>query len=174
MMAGLTLAGTVHTVLAILGIAVGLIQFMRPKRGPGHRARGYAFVYAMLIADGATMLVFQFTGRFNILHVGAIANLVCIVAAVIPVLRTPRPANWKSRHYHWMSWSYVGLLAAAATELAVRSSHLATRGQAWAATAAVTALVTGIGYVIIDRYRPDSGSQPAAGDPAIQHDGAQS
>jgi len=29
----LTLAGAIHTVLAMLGIVVGLIQFMRPKRG---------------------------------------------------------------------------------------------------------------------------------------------
>jgi hypothetical protein len=82
----------------------------------------------MLVADGAAMLVFQFTDRFNILHVGAIVNLLCIVLAIVPVLRTPRPSNWKNQHYYWMSWSYVGLLAAAATELVVRTSHLATRG----------------------------------------------
>src|SRR5947209_15660867 len=69
-MAGLTLAGAVHTVLAMFGIAIGLFQLLRPKGGAIHRARGYAFVYAMLIADGAAMLVFQFTGSFNILHVG--------------------------------------------------------------------------------------------------------
>jgi uncharacterized membrane protein len=137
-MYGLTLAGAIHTVLAISGIVVGLIQFLRAKRGPNHRARGYAFVYAMLIADGAAMLVFQFTGKFNILHIGAMTNLVCIVAAMIPVLRSPRPSNWKNQHYCWMSWSYVGLLAAAATELVVRTSHLATREQAWTATAATS------------------------------------
>lgn len=95
MMAGLTLAGAIHTALAMSGIAIGLFQFLRPKRGPLHRARGYAFVYAMLIADGAAMLVYQFTGQFNILHIGAIMNLICIVAAIIPVLRQPRPPNWK-------------------------------------------------------------------------------
>ena len=47
MMANLTLAGAIHTVLAMLCIVVGLIQLVRPKRGPGHRARGYAFVYAI-------------------------------------------------------------------------------------------------------------------------------
>jgi uncharacterized membrane protein len=170
----LTLPGAIHTALAMLGIVVGLIQFLRPKRGPTHRARGYAFVYAMLVADGAALLVFQFTGRFNILHAGAIANLVCIVLAIVPVLRTPRRSNWKNQHYYWMSWSYVGLLAAAATELVVRTSHLATREQAWMITAAVSALVTAIGYVIINRYRPDSGSQPDLSDATMQHDGVHS
>ena len=86
-MAGLTLAGAVHTVLAMFGIAIGLFQLLRPKGGAIHRARGYAFVYAMLIADGAAMLVFQFTGSFNILHVGALANLACIVFAMVPLLQ---------------------------------------------------------------------------------------
>lgn len=174
MIRNLTLPGAIHTVLAMFGILVGLIQFLRPKRGPTHRARGYAFVYAMLVADGTALLVFQFTGRFNILHAGAVANLVCIILAIVPVLRTPRRWNWKNQHYYWMSWSYVGLLAAAATELVVRTGHLATRGQAWMATAAVSVLVTAIGYVLIKRYRPVSGSQAVLGDATMQQDGARS
>jgi uncharacterized membrane protein len=170
----LTLPGAIHTVLAMLGIVVGLVQLVRPKGGSIHRALGYAFVYAMLIADGTAMLVFQFTGRFNILHIGAVVNLLCIVRAIAPVLRSPRPSNWKNQHYYWMSWSYVGLLAAAATELVVRTSHLATREQAWAVTAATSVLVTVLGYILINRYRPVSGSQPAPGDATIRQDGVRS
>jgi uncharacterized membrane protein len=170
----LTLPGAIHTVLAMLGIVVGLVQLVRPKGGSIHRAFGYAFVYAMLIADGTAMLVFQFTGRFNILHIGAIVNLLCIVLAIVPVLRSPRPSNWKNQHYYWMSWSYVGLLAAAATELVVRTSQLATKEQAWTVTAAISVAVTVIGYVLIHRYRPVSGSQPAPSDAAIHQDGVRS
>jgi len=172
-MAGLTLAGAVHTVLAMFGIAIGLFQLLRPKGGAIHRARGYAFVYAMLIADGAAMLVFQFTGSFNILHVGALANLACIVFAMVPLLQSPRPSNWRNQHYYWMSWSYVGLLAAATTELVVRTTHLATRQQAWTATAATSVVVTAIGYLLVNRYRPASRSQSIPRDAAIQHDSLQ-
>lgn len=174
MIQNLTVPGAIHTVLAMLGIVVGLVQLVRRKGGSIHRALGYAFVYAMLVADGAAMLVFQFTGRFNILHIGALVNLVCIVGAVIPVLRSPRPQNWKNQHYYWMSWSYVGLLAAAATELVVRTVPLATRQQAWMVTAAVSVVVTAIGFVLINRYRPVSRSQPASSVATLQHDGAQS
>jgi hypothetical protein len=93
-------------------------------------------------------------------------NLLCIVLAIVPVLRGPRPPNWKNQHYTWMSWSYVGLLAAAATELVVRTSPLATRQQAWMVTAATSVVVTAIGYVLINRYRPVSRSQPALSDAA--------
>jgi uncharacterized membrane protein len=172
MISHLTLTGTIHTVLALFSILVGLVQMLRPKRGAGHRARGYAFVYAMLVADGAAMLIFQFTGRFNILHAGAILNLVCVVLAVVPVLRSPRPANWRNQHYYWMGWSYVGLLSAAVTELLVRSIHPATRGEAWAVTAAMSLIVTVIGYVLIERYRPTS--DVPTRDDAMQHDGAHS
>jgi uncharacterized membrane protein len=171
MMAHLTVPGAIHAALALLGIALGLVQLVRPKRGAGHRARGYAFVYAMLIADGAAMLVFQFTGQFNILHIGAMVNLVSIAFAIIPVLRSPRPANWKRQHYCGMSWSYVGLLAAAATEFVVRTGPLLTKGQAWIVTAAVTSGVTAIGYALIERYRPTSEPPVALNDATIQQGG---
>lgn len=168
MIYGLTPAGAIHTILAVSSIAVGMIQVLRRKGGPAHRARGYAYVYALLIADGAAMLVFQFTGKFNIFHVGAVANLACIVAAMVPLLRSPRPPNWKYLHYYFMSWSYVGLLAAAATEIVVRASHLETRGQGWMVTMVMTAIVTVIGYILIERNRPAPMSQ------MVQHEGVAS
>ena len=173
MIANLTLPGAIHTVLAMLCIVVGLIQLVRPKRGPGHRARGYAFIYAMLVADGAIMLVYRFTGQFNIFHGAAILNLVSIVLAIVPVLRSPRPPNWKLQHYYWISWSYVGLLSAAVTEFVVRTVGLATRGQAWTVSAVITIVVSAIGYVLIERYRPASEARPAVGN-AIPPDGVPS
>lgn len=170
MIAGLTFAGAIHTVLAMLGIVVGLVQLLRPKRGAGHRARGYAFVYAMLVADGTAMLIYQFTGKFNVFHVGAIVNLVWVVLGIVPVLRDPRPLNWKNQHYYFIAWSYVSLLAAAFTELVVRTVHLTTREQAWSAASFVSIAVTAIGYVIIERFRPASPSPPASG-AVTQHEG---
>ena len=174
MIANLTLIGAIHAVLAATGIVTGLIQLLRSKGGPIHRAVGYAFVYAMLIADGAAMLIFQFTGRFNILHIGAVANLACIICAIIPVLRSPRPANWKLQHYYWISWSYAGLLTAAATEIVVRTIHLPTREQAWMATAATSIVVSAMAFIIINRNRPLSGTPPAARGVTGQHEGARS
>jgi hypothetical protein len=66
------------TTLALLAIALGAVQLLRRKGDGAHRAIGYAYVYSLLVADGAAMLVFQFTGALNILHFGVIANLICI------------------------------------------------------------------------------------------------
>jgi hypothetical protein len=167
----LTTVGAIHATLAMLCLAIGLIQLLRPKRGPAHRARGYAFAYAALVADGMAMLVYRFTGQFNIFHVGAIVNFAFVVLAIVPLLRTPRPANWKLQHYHFIAWSYVGLFAAAATELIVRVIRLETRDAAWAVTSLTAVTVTAIGYVLIRRYLPPS--LPSPGD-LIQRDGAPS
>jgi uncharacterized membrane protein len=170
MLPHLTPVGAIHTALALLCIVIGAVQLVRPKRGAPHRARGYAYVYAILIADGAAMLLYRFTGAFNIFHVGALVNFVFVIAAIVPVLRTPRPAGWKHWHYYFIAWSYVGLISAALTEVIVRLSQPATRGSAWSLTAIVTALVTAIGYVLIQRYRPPPDSRATVA--AIQHDGA--
>ncbi|TWC00506.1 putative membrane protein DUF2306 [Bradyrhizobium macuxiense] len=147
-------AGAVHAAVALLCIGVGLIQFLRPKRGAGHRARGYFYVYAMLVADGTAMLVFRFTGAFNLFHLGAIMNFACIVAAVVPLLRSPRPMNWRLQHYTFISWSYVSLISAAATEIAVRLLPLTTRGQVGLVALGLSIATMTIAYVLIGKYRP--------------------
>jgi uncharacterized membrane protein len=172
MLLHLTPIGAIHTTLAMLCIVVGAVQLLRPKGGAPHRARGYGYVYAILIADGAAMLLYRFTGTFNIFHVGALVNFVFVSAGIAPMLRTPRLAGWKYWHYYFMAWSYVGLIAAASTEIIVRFIQPATRGMAWSLTAVVTALVTAIGYALIQRYRPPPDSRTAVA--AMQDDGASS
>ena len=171
MIPGLTSAGAVHTVLAGGCILLGAIQLLLAKGGAGHRARGYAFVYGMLTADAAALLIVRFTGHFNILHVGAIANVACILLAMVPLLRSPRPANWMVWHYTFIAWSYVGLLAAATTELIVRVIQPSTAVEAWGLTAIMTALVTVLGYVLINRYRPPGDPQGRSRRAEVQQNG---
>jgi uncharacterized membrane protein len=171
MMMNLTSAGTLHSVLAMFCIAVGLLQLLRPKGGAGHRARGYAFVYAMLVADGAAMLIYRFTGQFNLFHAAAMVNFASIVLAIVPLLQSPRPANWRFRHYYFIAWSYVALISAAVTELVIRAGHIA-RGQIWIVATVASTMATLIGYVLIGRYRPERDSQPASIDTTIQQNGA--
>jgi len=170
MIPSLTLAGAIHTGLALFGVAVGAVQLLRTTGGAIHRALGYAYVYAMLVADGAAMLIYHFTGQFNVFHVAAIVNFVCIVLAMVPLLQSPRPANWKLRHYYRITWSYVGLIAAAVTELIVRTVRL-THEQGWAVSGGAAIIVTAIGYVLIERFRPRS-EVPQAETAKVKHEGA--
>jgi uncharacterized membrane protein len=160
----LTMAGSVHAGLAMAGILIGLIQFLRVKATRLHRALGHGYVCGMLVADGTALLIYHFTGKFNILHLGAIANLICIIAAMVPVLQNPRPVDWKIHHYRRICGSYVGLLAAATTELVVRVIPFSTQGPAWIATAVATSIVTAIGSVLIGRHHPIAAAGKASGD----------
>jgi uncharacterized membrane protein len=169
----LTFAGAIHAALAMLCIGVGLTQFLRPKRGAGHRARGYFYVYAMLVADGTAMLVYQFSGRLNMFHVAAIINFVCIVLAIVPLLRSPRPANWRRTHYYFIAWSYVSLISAAATEIAARLGPLTTRAQIGLTAFVVSILTMVIAYAAIGKYRPPA-EAPSASAKLVGQGGAPS
>ena len=161
----LTTAGAIHVALALVGIAIGLLQFLLAKGTRAHRALGYAYVYGMLVADGTALALYRFTGTFNIFHAGAIANMVCTVMTMVAVLRNPRPVGWKIRHYRWICGSYVGLVAAGVTGQAVRMMAFSTRGQVWTASAVAAVVVTAIGVVLIGRYRHLAGPNPAQRDP---------
>lgn len=156
MIAHLTPAGAIHVVLAMLCLLVGSVQFLRPKRSAGHRARGYFYVYAMLVSDAATLLLYRFTGHFSAFHVAAIVNFTLIVLAILPLLRSPRPSNWRTTHYSFIAWSYPSLISAGAINIVARLLPLTTRGQvAWMALA-VSIVISAIAYVLIRKYRPPS------------------
>jgi uncharacterized membrane protein len=169
----LTLAGAIHATLALLCIAAGLIQFLRPKRGAGHRARGYLYIYGMLVADGTAMLVYRFTGHFNLFHVAAIVNFLCVVLAIVPLLRSPRPANWRRTHYHFISWSYVSPISAAAINIVTRLGPPMTREQADLAALVVSVVTMAAAYVLIGKHRPLADA-PSASTGLVEPSGATS
>ena len=98
-MFSLSAAGAIHTVLAALVMGIGIIQSLRRKGDPIHRALGYLYVYGLLAADGAAMLIYQFTGKLNILHFGAVTNVICIALGMFAVLARPPNTDWRSMHY---------------------------------------------------------------------------
>lgn len=173
MIAHLTIVGMIHVVLASLCLVAGLIQFLRPKRGAGHRARGYFYVYAMLASDAATLLVYRFTGHFNAFHVAAIVNFTLIVLAIVPLLRTPRPWNWRRTHYYFIAWSYAAPVSAGLTNIAARLLPVTTREQV-GLIALVASLVTMIiASILIRKHQPPSDAPtPPAG--LVEQSGAPS
>lgn len=150
----LTLAGRVHTILSTVGILVGAGQLIRTRRDRLHRRLGYVYVSVMLIADAAILTVYRFNGRFNVFHVGAIVNIVMIALAIRPMLADPRPRQWRLKHYLFVSWSYVGLLAAALTELVIRTQPLGGGGATIIVTIVASTLVAATGGALIHRHRP--------------------
>ena len=154
MISHLSAVGIVHAVLAILCLVAGLIQFLRPKRGAGHRARGYFYVYAMLASDGASLLLYRFTGHFNVFHVAAIVNFTLIMLAIVPLLRTPKPSNWRRTHYYFIAWSYVSPVSAGLTNLATRLMPVRGWEQVALTALAVSLVTVVIASMLIRKYQP--------------------
>ncbi|GAB5558715.1 MAG: hypothetical protein SynsKO_03620 [Synoicihabitans sp.] len=112
--------GLIHTLAAFLAMGLGAVVLSRPKRGKPHRYLGYAFVASMVTVLVTSFAMYGLTGGFNVLHVAAIMSSICLALGLkYAITRRPKQI-WYALHYHWMCWSYVGLLAAFVAETSTR------------------------------------------------------
>lgn len=158
--------GWTHTLAALAALATGAAVLLTRKGTRRHRQLGWAYVVSMLLLNGTALLIYRLFGRFGPFHAGAVFSFVTVVAGTVAVLGARRArarrndverARALERHYQWMTWSYVGLAAAAVSELATRMPALRPRpGQAMAfgiTVALATLLVVGVGAQLIRRRR---------------------
>ena len=114
------LTGLIHTVAAMLAMATGSVIFLRPKGGSRHRKLGYVYSIAMVVMLITAFMLYRLTGGFNALHIAAIISSVTIAFGLKFAVSRQPAQGWYFFHYLWMSWSYVGLLAAFVAELSTR------------------------------------------------------
>ena len=115
-----TSIGWVHFVLAIAAIAVGAAISLTRKGSPRHRTLGRWYAWLMVGVNVTAFTLYGLFGTFGPFHVAAVVSLATVIAGWVPVKRKPKA--WMERHATFMSWSYVGLLAAAAAETLSRIS----------------------------------------------------
>ena len=158
----MTLLGAVHVAFGLAALASGAAVLLRRKGTASHRRLGWTYAAAMLGLNGTAFLIYRLFGGVGPFHVAALASLVTLVGGLIPAIRR-RPADrWVERHYYWMTYSYVGLLAATTSEIVTRLPGPIF----WWAVAAGTLAVLVTGAALIGRQagaalRP---FRPAAGD----------
>ena len=117
--------GIAHTACGVLALLFGAVIFLRPKATRAHVRVGWAYAACMGGVNATALCIYRLTGHFNLFHVMAVAGLVMVAGGLAQVARRRRPRNWLWRHYHYMSWSFVGLLAATNNEAFVRVPALA-------------------------------------------------
>jgi uncharacterized membrane protein len=109
-----------HVAFGVAALAFGTVNAVRPKGTASHRLIGHTYYLAMLGLNGTAFGIYDFFGSFGLFHWLAVLSLATTLAAMIPVLlRRPR-THWKVYHGYFMLYSYMGLLAATAAEIAVR------------------------------------------------------
>lgn len=116
--------GFVHVTLAIACLVLGALALIKRKGGKRHRTLGYLYTAALLLANVSALSVYQESGQIGPFHVLAVISLATLTAGFVPAfLRRPGMA-WLNLHAYFMSWSYVGLVAAGVAQLATHYSPL--------------------------------------------------
>lgn len=141
--------GLLHLTLALAAIGAGAAVALARKGTRRHRYLGRAYALSMLGVVVTAFLIYDLFGGFGPFHFAAVVSLITVVMGWIPARRR-RPRAWMEHHAYWMSWSYVGLLAAAAAEVLSRIPDTPFWGMVLAASGAVVAL----GAVVIRRRVP--------------------
>lgn len=140
-----TLGGT-HLAFAVVAMGVGAVVVLRRKGTRSHRAIGWIYALSMLGMNVTALMIYRLFGGFGPFHVAAIASLFTLFGGMYFVIVRPKN-NWLAYHYSFMNWSYVGLLAAAASEIGTRVEGF----QFWWAVLIATAIIIGIGARLIKK-----------------------
>jgi uncharacterized membrane protein len=104
----------------VLALVLGGWIFLVRKGTRAHAWAGWGYVASMACLNGTALALYNLTGTFNTFHALALFSLAVVAAGVLQVLRRRRWRRWLWRHYQYMTWSYVGLLAAVVNEGFVR------------------------------------------------------
>lgn len=151
--------GITHTLTAISALALGPAVFVRKKGTRLHKRLGYGYVASMLLLNATALMIYDLFDGFGIFHYAALLSLATLCMGFIPAFLR-RPRNWLEWHYMGMTWSYVGLSAAALAETLTRLPMFWPRlveiipgHYFWNAVGVGTFLVCGIGWYLINRRR---------------------
>lgn len=109
-----------HIGLSALSLILGGFIFLNPKGTRLHRCAGMVYSFSMIGLNLAALGIYNLTGHFNFFHFTAILSLAMVLIGWAQPLFFRQSGNWLYRHYVYMCWSYVALVAAAFNEGFVR------------------------------------------------------
>ena len=159
----MSLLGQIHLASSIASLASGaIVLLMSPKGTRRHRQVGWVYAVSMLVLNVTALMIYRLFGGFGPFHVAAIVSLGTLIPAVMSARRAKSSRlgrdlvardRWVQWHYYFVTWSYVGLCAAAVSETATRLPIARPRPGAGlefgVAVAAATLLVVAIGAYLI-------------------------
>jgi len=142
----MTLIGGLHLACGVVALAVGATIFLIRKGTTAHVRLGWIYVATMFALNGTGLCVYRLTGGWNLFHILAVVSLAMVAGGVFQALNRVGRPNWLWRHYHYMAWSYVGLLTASSNEAFVR---IPTLKQLTADTSGLPALICSAAIVAV-------------------------
>ena len=153
----MSILGQLHFASALIALASGAWVLFRRKGTRIHRRVGWLYAASMLVLNASALSLYRLTGTFGPFHVAALISLAGLAAGIISARRRRHgDRDWLMRHYFFMAYSYLGLVAAAVAETATRWPAIqAVAGGPtaafWAAAAVASIVVFVVGAVLIRR-----------------------
>ena len=132
----------------MLAILFGTLVIASAKGTPVHRWLGRGYLVMMLALNASALAIYELFGRFGPFHWRALASRLTRSVGYLPTWR--KSPGWMTRHAFYMAGSYVGLLAALASEIVTRVPGL----MFFSAVLVTSAIVIVAGIWIMLRYIP--------------------
>ena len=164
--------GPTHAALTVASLILGALVFVQQKGGARHRLLGYLYAGTLLLVNVTALSVYKESSALGPFHILALVSLATLSGGFVPAFRRWPRGSWLEAHAYFMSWSYVGLVAAGAAQMATKLA-----GSGVLQVAAPTALAVSVGAILIHsriprilsgfnrrRMRPDD-SQPRTAAP---------
>ncbi|GLP95867.1 DUF2306 domain-containing protein [Paraferrimonas sedimenticola] len=142
------LLAKMHIVCGLFSIISGLLVLSLPKGTTKHIWIGRVYAGSMLALNLTALALYRLTGSVNFFHLAALVSFITVVAAWWQVWQKPK--GWPIAHGLLMLWSYVGLMAATAAEIA---SRVPGWNFGWSVFIS-SSLVIAIGAWLIRNYKP--------------------
>lgn len=112
--------GWIHTIFGLVALAAGTAVILMRKGTGWHRTLGHVYLTNMLALNISGLFIYRLYGHFGPFHWMAVASLLILLVGMVPVF-TRRPAGgWLRLHAAFINGSYVGLVAATASEMTSR------------------------------------------------------
>ena len=112
--------GIGHLSFALVALASGTAVVLGAKGTPLHVRLGKLFVVAMVGTNATAFMIYDLHGGFGQFHVAAAASTLAMLPGVWAVVGPKTDPRWLPRHAFYMSWTYVGLVAAGVAQIASR------------------------------------------------------
>jgi hypothetical protein len=98
----------------------------------------------------SALSVYEDSAGVGPFHILAVVSLVTLISGFIPAFLRRPVSSWLDLHAYFMSWSYVGLVAAGVAQIATMSSSL----PGWFAVGLPSILIVIIGGLLIHTRVP--------------------
>lgn len=139
--------GWVHVVFGIVALLTGSGVLLLRKGTRWHRTLGHFYLSAMIGLNVTALFIYSLFGDFGPFHWMAVASLTTLLVGMVPVFTRRPKGRWLELHGAFISGSYVGLVAATASEITGRAPG--TGEFVGLSVAITTVLIIGVGVYII-------------------------